>query len=137
MHFSINRYHVLFFERLEKSISRAWIRAENVRRYDGLSESPELSQASTLGLSQGPQGGFTVQSSSQEGDNRIKKAMKAAEAALAMDLNRRREAFCFLNRFKHTFGSPWRLDLDSPKGKGESSNSEKAPVKSPGKNTEE
>jgi hypothetical protein len=92
------RYHVVFFDRLDRVISRAWIRAKDLRRYERASHE-DLKTA------------FNDWTSPMEAN--VRQAMATADAALRMDLQKRRDKYCFYKGAEGKWGLPWRLDLNS------------------------
>ena len=98
--FSRFRYHVVFFDRLNKSVARAWIRTRYLMR---LTEE-NSAKARKLNALGGGGGRWS---------KRLEQAEKEANEAACADLKERRDKYSFLNRYKGKWGLPWDLDLQT------------------------
>lgn len=86
----------MFFDRLNKSVARAWIRSKSLLRFDQSSEAKRLNLTTSIGQSK---------------KGRIEVAEREAREAADTALIERRKKYCFLNRYKGKWGLPWDLDL--------------------------
>ena len=91
---------MVFFDRLNRSVARAWVRARCLMR---LTEDTCAKARKLNAVSYGP--GIA------RWEKRVEQAEKEAKEAACANIMERREKYCFLNRYKGKWGLPWDLNL--------------------------
>ena len=101
------RYHVVFFDSTSCSPQRAWIRAADVRRFSPDAAAATRNPNETIAAPTLRQLCNSQASATRATKTRLAVAEEEATKALGMDLKKRRDAYCFLARFKGRWGVPW------------------------------
>ena len=96
-------YHVVFLDRLNKVVARAWIKASAVNKFE--TETAEGNSAKMNAHI------LNHPSSSARLGSRLQNAIEEGKKAVKMTLKERRDTYCFLNRFKGKWGLPWDAQI--------------------------
>ncbi|XP_059094118.1 zinc finger CW-type PWWP domain protein 1-like [Tigriopus californicus] len=97
----VTRYHVVFFNRLDSSVTRAWIKVENVLKFGGSDDIETISKLNKS-LMLNPSQSALLRA-------RWNNALDLAMIASKLTLNKRRDKYCFMSRFKGSWSLPWEL----------------------------
>lgn len=101
-------YHVVFLDRLNKVVARAWIKTSAIKRFEVDKVEGDNEDMNRQVLNH--------PSSSARLGSRLQNAMEEGKKAVRMTLSERRNTYCFLNRFKGEWGLPWDANIkEEPK----------------------
>lgn len=101
----VTRYHVVFFNRLDASVARAWIKPENILKFRGDDDFETIANLNKPLMANPNQSALLK----ARWDN----ALNLAKLANRLRLNKRRDQYCFMSRFKGSWSVPWELSHEA------------------------